>query len=77
MRFEDDEPVFRKSRLGTNRYEYNPNNPVGLALIVISVLLVGGMLLLMHFRAATITLYGTRSPSDSGSRLPATCRPPS
>ncbi|MEU2130054.1 hypothetical protein [Streptomyces sp. NPDC018352] len=51
MHFEDDEPVFKKSRLGTNRYEYNPRNPIGLALIVISVLLVGGMLLLMQLRA--------------------------
>ncbi|MGW1411115.1 hypothetical protein [Streptomyces sp. NPDC002403] len=62
MHFEDDEPVFRKSRLGTNRYEYNPRNPVGFALIVISVLLVGGMLLLMHLRAGPFAYPSTPAP---------------
>lgn len=38
MRGRDDEPVFRRSRLGTNRYEYNPANPVGRALIVVTVI---------------------------------------
>ncbi|MGA4979598.1 hypothetical protein [Streptomyces cinereoruber] len=46
-----DEPVFKKSRWGTNRYVYNANNPVGLALIVISTVLCLGMLLLMENRA--------------------------
>ncbi|WP_420078759.1 hypothetical protein ACN6AT_05780 [Streptomyces sp. JL4002] len=35
MRY-DDEPVFRRSKWGTNRYHYNPHNPVGLALIIIT-----------------------------------------
>ncbi|WEV26842.1 hypothetical protein OYE22_17790 [Streptomyces sp. 71268] len=30
------EPVFKKSPWGTNRYVYNANNPIGLALIIIS-----------------------------------------
>ena len=31
---EEHEPVFIRSKWGTNRYVYNPNNPVGLSLIV-------------------------------------------
>ncbi|MEX0171800.1 hypothetical protein [Streptomyces sp. LMG1-1-1.1] len=46
-----DEPVFRKSRWGTSRYVYNADNPVGLALIVLTVVLVFVMLLLMGNRA--------------------------
>ncbi|KOV18961.1 hypothetical protein ADK90_19060 [Streptomyces sp. XY413] len=47
----DDEPVFKRSKWGTNRYYYNPRNPVGLALTVITVLVVGTMLILMANRA--------------------------
>ncbi|MFI5641927.1 hypothetical protein ACIA8H_31495 [Streptomyces goshikiensis] len=47
----DDEPVFRRSKWGTNRYYYNPCNPVGLALIVITLLFVGTMMILMANRA--------------------------
>ncbi|WP_327429704.1 hypothetical protein [Streptomyces sp. NBC_01236] len=40
----DDEPVFVRSKWGTNRYVYNPNNPLGLVLIIGSLLLaLGGM----------------------------------
>ncbi|MFF0433613.1 hypothetical protein ACFYU9_15450 [Streptomyces sp. NPDC004327] len=35
----DYEPVFKKSKWGTNRYTYNPDNPIGLALIIGSVVL--------------------------------------
>ncbi|MGW1889911.1 hypothetical protein ACWCP6_06530 [Streptomyces sp. NPDC002004] len=42
------EPVFRKSRWGTNRYEYNPDNPVGMALIVLAVLVLIGGLYYLH-----------------------------
>ncbi|MFG3042024.1 MULTISPECIES: hypothetical protein [unclassified Streptomyces] len=45
-----DEPVFKKSRWGTNRYAYNPANPVGLALIVITVVVVFTVLLLLQNR---------------------------
>jgi uncharacterized membrane protein len=38
VRDRDDEPVFRKSRYGTNRYEYNPANPVGRVLIVVTII---------------------------------------
>ncbi|MFF2569909.1 hypothetical protein [Streptomyces sp. NPDC058084] len=48
---DDHEPVFRKSRWGTNRYTYNPRNPIGLALIVGTLVLTGVMLLLMENRA--------------------------
>ncbi|PWK65145.1 hypothetical protein BCL76_113132 [Streptomyces sp. CG 926] len=47
----DNEPVFRRSKWGTNRYYYNPRNPVGLALIVITLLFVGTMMILMANRA--------------------------
>ena len=39
-----DEPIFVRSKWGTARYSYNPKHPVGVALIVGSILLaVGGM----------------------------------
>lgn len=47
----DDEPVFKRSKWGTNRYSYNPRNSVGLALIVITVLFVGTMMILLANRA--------------------------
>ncbi|MGW5344178.1 hypothetical protein [Streptomyces sp. NPDC004050] len=50
MRY-DDEPVFRRSKWGTNRYYYNPHHPVGLALVIITLLFVGTMLFLMANRA--------------------------
>jgi uncharacterized membrane protein len=34
----DDEPVFCKSRFGTNRYEYNSANPVGRVLIAVTAI---------------------------------------
>ncbi|MFB6872553.1 hypothetical protein [Streptomyces sp. NPDC056323] len=72
MHFEDDEPVFKKSRLGTNRYEYNPRNPIGFALIVISVLLVGGMLLLMQLRAGPFAYPSAPTPvsTETGDTWP-------
>ncbi|MFI9123212.1 hypothetical protein ACIGW0_28125 [Streptomyces bikiniensis] len=45
-----DGPVFKKSRWGTNRYVYNADNPVGLALVVISTALGLVVLLLMENR---------------------------
>ncbi|MEU3403108.1 hypothetical protein ABZ766_04010 [Streptomyces sp. NPDC006670] len=48
---DDDEPVFRRSTWGTNRYYYNPRNPLGLALIVGTMLFVGTMLILVTNRA--------------------------
>ncbi|WNI23712.1 hypothetical protein [Streptomyces sp. ITFR-16] len=45
----DDDRVFIRSRWGTNRYVYNPNNPIGRALIVGSLLFAaGGMYWLYH-----------------------------
>ncbi|GGT62532.1 hypothetical protein GCM10010207_72530 [Streptomyces atratus] len=46
----DDEPVFIRSKWGTSRYVYNPRNPVGLALILISLLFAVVMLILMQER---------------------------
>ncbi|WP_329121288.1 hypothetical protein [Streptomyces sp. NBC_01465] len=48
---DDDEPIFKRSRWGTNRYVYNASNPVGLALIVITVIFAVVMLALVANRA--------------------------
>ncbi|MEU1485594.1 hypothetical protein [Streptomyces sp. NPDC005752] len=47
----DDEPVFRRSEWGTTRYVYNPRNPIGLTLIIGSVLFAAGAL--YHLRASS------------------------
>ncbi|MFI6491365.1 hypothetical protein [Streptomyces sp. NPDC050564] len=44
----DHEPVFVRSKWGTNRYVYNPNNPVGLALIFGSLLFAAGGMYYLH-----------------------------
>ncbi|WP_327274584.1 hypothetical protein OG609_23290 [Streptomyces sp. NBC_01224] len=46
----DDEPVFIRSKWGTSRYVYNPRNPIGLALILITPLLAVVILILMQER---------------------------
>ncbi|MFJ6615369.1 hypothetical protein ACIQPT_34410 [Streptomyces sp. NPDC091289] len=38
----DDEPIFVRSNWGTSRYVYNPNNPIGLGLIIGSLLFAAG-----------------------------------
>uniref|UniRef100_A0AAU2V5I9 Uncharacterized protein n=1 Tax=Streptomyces sp. NBC_00003 TaxID=2903608 RepID=A0AAU2V5I9_9ACTN len=50
MRDRDDEPVFRKSRFGTNRYEYNPASPVGRVLIAVTV--IGAIVALVVMRSS-------------------------
>ncbi|MFI7178923.1 hypothetical protein [Streptomyces spororaveus] len=47
----DREPVFKRSKWGTQRYYYNPRNPIGLTLIIVSLLFAGTMMLLMANRA--------------------------
>ncbi|MFD3701006.1 hypothetical protein ACFWUZ_33570 [Streptomyces sp. NPDC058646] len=47
----DREPVFKRSKWGTQRYYYNPRHPIGLTLIIITPLLAGTMLVLMANRA--------------------------
>ncbi|MFP3991558.1 hypothetical protein U9R90_29645 [Streptomyces sp. E11-3] len=49
-RYDDDsDRVFIRSKWGTSRYVYNPRNPVGLTLIISSLLFaVGGMYLVHH-----------------------------
>ncbi|MET9774687.1 hypothetical protein ABZ023_10550 [Streptomyces sp. NPDC006367] len=59
----DDEPMLRRSKWGTSRYTYNPRNPVGFALIVISLVLGGTMMLLMHFRAGPFASPEERTPA--------------
>ncbi|MFB7231433.1 hypothetical protein ACFCY9_27270 [Streptomyces fimicarius] len=38
----DDEPIFIRSNWGTSRYVYNPRNPVGMGLIIGSLLFAAG-----------------------------------
>ncbi|MEU5834450.1 hypothetical protein ABZ820_12370 [Streptomyces diacarni] len=47
---DDDEPVFKKSNWGTNRYVYNANNPIGLTLIILSVVVTLVVMFLMNER---------------------------
>ncbi|MFJ8016149.1 hypothetical protein [Streptomyces sp. NPDC096339] len=83
----DDEPVFKRSKWGTNRYYYNPRNPVGLALIVISLLFGGTMMILMANRAGPFAPepepplpspppYHYAPPMPSGSPSPWPSLPP-
>ncbi|AXG76642.1 hypothetical protein [Streptomyces paludis] len=44
MRGDDDEPIFVRSKWGTNRYVYSTRNPVGRWLIFGTVVLVLGMI---------------------------------
>ena len=60
----DDEPVFKRSRWGANRYYYNPRNPVGLALIVISLLFAGTMPFLMANHAGPFAPPPAHTPQS-------------
>ncbi|MER7622189.1 hypothetical protein [Streptomyces sp. NPDC126503] len=60
----DDEPVFNKSRWGTSCYVYNPKNPIGLAMIIVSSLAVIVMVLLMEYRT---DLHAARPGGARGS----------
>ncbi|MDV9191982.1 hypothetical protein R6L23_27890 [Streptomyces sp. SR27] len=62
----DDEPVFKKSKWGANRYYYNPRNPVGLGLIIASSVFAILMIVLMENRAGPFepTPEPTWSPSS-------------
>ncbi|MGN9793037.1 hypothetical protein ACTMTU_18320 [Streptomyces sp. OZ13] len=44
----DAEPVFVRSKWGTSRYVYNANNPVGMALIIASLLFAAGGMYALH-----------------------------
>jgi hypothetical protein len=44
----DAEPVFVRSKWGTNRYVYNANNPVGMVLIIASLLFAAGGMYSLH-----------------------------
>ncbi|MEU4931077.1 hypothetical protein AB0G54_32010 [Streptomyces yokosukanensis] len=69
MRFDDNEPVFKRSKWGMNRYEYNPRNPVGFALIVVAIGFAVVMLFLMHNHAGPFAPPDTSwSPAPDMSR---------
>ncbi|MCF6525103.1 hypothetical protein [Streptomyces sp. JJ36] len=61
----DDEPVFKRSRWGTNHYVYNPHNPVGLALILITVVVGAVVMLLMSQHAGPFASPSEPTPSSS------------
>lgn len=44
----DDEPIFVRSDWGTSRYVYNPNHPIGVALIIGSLLFAAGGMYYLH-----------------------------
>ncbi|MFF4571292.1 hypothetical protein [Streptomyces sp. NPDC001410] len=64
MPFDENEPVFKRSKWGTNRYEYNPQNPLGLALIVLSVAFAVVMLLLMQHHAGPFARPSDPTPTQ-------------
>ncbi|WP_097258971.1 hypothetical protein [Streptomyces sp. Ag109_G2-15] len=69
MRFDDNEPAFKRSKWGTNRYEYNPRNPMGFTLIVVAIGFAVVMLLLMHNHAGPFAPPDTSwSPAPDMSR---------
>ncbi|MGW6589562.1 hypothetical protein [Streptomyces globisporus] len=49
---QDDEPIFVRSNWGTSRYVYNPRNPVGMGLIIGSLLF------------AAVAMYSLRASSS-------------
>ncbi|MET7304539.1 hypothetical protein [Embleya sp. NPDC005575] len=61
----DDEPIFKRSRRGPGPYVYNVRNPIGLALTVITLILLVIMLVLMNKR------MGPFAPPSSPERPPA------
>ncbi|WP_338491798.1 hypothetical protein [Streptomyces sp. SJL17-4] len=66
----DDEPVFKKSKWGTSRYVYNPNNPIGLALIVASSVFAIVMIILMENRAGPFAPPASPTWSPPASQAP-------
>ncbi|CAM5406413.1 hypothetical protein [Streptomyces badius] len=48
----DDEPIFIRSNWGTSRYVYNPRNPVGMGLIIGSLLFAAVFLYSLHSRSS-------------------------
>ncbi|WKN18513.1 hypothetical protein NEH83_32580 [Streptomyces sp. JUS-F4] len=44
----DDEPIFVRSNWGTSRYVYNPRNPIGMGLIIGSLLFAAGAMYYLH-----------------------------
>ncbi|MFE6776521.1 hypothetical protein [Streptomyces sp. NPDC057702] len=59
---DDYEPVFKKSKWGTNRYVYNADNPVGLALIILSCVVVVVFLYLITARKGPFALPESTPP---------------
>ncbi|MFF8591342.1 hypothetical protein ACF061_07805 [Streptomyces sp. NPDC015220] len=57
---DDSDRVFIRSKWGTNRYVYNPDNPVGVALIVGSLLLAFGGMYWMHRQGQNVGRDGWR-----------------
>lgn len=61
--FDDDEPVFKKQKWGNPRYAYNPRNPVGMFLIVAS--LVVGVVVLVSMTSKSPTESKPYAPYPS------------
>ncbi|MET9107802.1 hypothetical protein [Streptomyces zhihengii] len=56
------EPVFKRSKWGTSRYVYNAENPLGMALIVLSVIVTVTVLVMMQTRSGPFALDDRPAP---------------
>ncbi|WP_345676436.1 hypothetical protein [Yinghuangia aomiensis] len=67
--FDDDEPVFKKQKWGEPRYAYNPRNPVGMFLIVVSLVVAVVVLVSMRHKSPTESKPYAPYPSTDYSAL--------
>ncbi|WTW98955.1 hypothetical protein OG216_38950 [Streptomycetaceae bacterium NBC_01309] len=74
----DGEPVFKRSKWGTNRYVYNADNRLGLALIVLSsvVGLVAMLMLATKSGPYAIDDEPATRPSPTSTYVPPYLLPP-
>ncbi|TXS56563.1 hypothetical protein [Streptomyces sp. t39] len=56
------EPVLKRSRWGTNRYVYNADNPLGMVLIVLSVVVTVIVLVMLQTRSGPFAVEERPAP---------------
>lgn len=61
------EPVFKRSKWGTSRYVYNAENPLGMALIVLSVIVTATVLVMMQTRSGPFATDDRPAPAPDPS----------
>ncbi|NUP31433.1 MAG: hypothetical protein HOU01_06910 [Streptomycetaceae bacterium] len=67
--FDDDEPVFKKQKWGNPRYAYNPRNPVGMFLIIVSLVVAVVVLVPLSNKSPTESKPYAPYPSTDYSAL--------